>query len=116
MALGLVKGEHAFGVRLPANAQGVVHGVADLGVMTTGRKPYVLLYATLVFTANGASAAVSPPPAAVAGEFAALPEPTSSFGAAVSDGWLYVYGGHVVRTHVYYHRSRLRALSSPESG
>ncbi len=32
---------------------------------------------------------------------ATLPEGTSSFGAAVADGWLYVYGGHVVRTHSY---------------
>src|SRR5688500_6006800 len=31
----------------------------------------------------------------------ALPEPTSSFGAAVADGWLYVYGGHVSPTHAY---------------
>lgn len=33
--------------------------------------------------------------------FAALPEATSSFGAAVSEGWLYVYGGHIAPTHVY---------------
>ena len=31
----------------------------------------------------------------------ALPEPTSSFGAAAADGWLYVYGGHVSPTHAY---------------
>lgn len=30
-----------------------------------------------------------------------LPEPTSSFGAVAHDGWLYIYGGHVVRTHSY---------------
>ena len=30
-----------------------------------------------------------------------LPEPTSSFGAVGSDGYLYVYGGHIVRTHAY---------------
>ncbi len=32
---------------------------------------------------------------------AALPQATSSFGAVVSDGWLYVYGGHVSPTHSY---------------
>ena len=32
---------------------------------------------------------------------AALPEPTSSFGAAAADGWLYVFGGHVSPTHAY---------------
>jgi N-acetylneuraminic acid mutarotase len=30
-----------------------------------------------------------------------MPEASSSFGAVASDGWLYVYGGHVVRTHSY---------------
>jgi hypothetical protein len=46
---------------------------------------------------------------------ATLPEATSSFGAAATDGWLYVYGGHVVPTHSYsteavsgkFHRLRL---------
>jgi hypothetical protein len=28
-----------------------------------------------------------------------LPEPVSSFGAAVSDGWLYIYGGHIGGEH-----------------
>lgn len=47
--------------------------------------------------------------------FATLPEATSSFGATVADGWLYVYGGHVAQTHSYsresvsgkFHRMRL---------
>ena len=29
----------------------------------------------------------------------ALPEAVASFGAAVSDGWLYVYGGHIGQAH-----------------
>jgi N-acetylneuraminic acid mutarotase len=37
----------------------------------------------------------------VANPFASLPQATSSFGAAVSDGWLYVYGGHIATTHSY---------------
>jgi hypothetical protein len=44
-----------------------------------------------------------------------MPEATSSFGAAVSDDWLYVYGGHTAPTHTYhtaavsgrFHRVRL---------
>ncbi len=28
-----------------------------------------------------------------------LPEPLASFGAAVADGWLYVYGGHTGQSH-----------------
>ena len=31
--------------------------------------------------------------------FAKLPAPLASFGAAVTDGWLYVYGGHVGAPH-----------------
>ncbi|MBK9170843.1 MAG: hypothetical protein IPM24_25770 [Bryobacterales bacterium] len=45
-------------------------------------------YATIVFDFPG------PNPAK-------LPEATSSFGAAVLDGWLYVYGGHIAPTHSY---------------
>jgi N-acetylneuraminic acid mutarotase len=50
-------------------------------------KPYEQLrhYATLVFDAP------YPP----------MPEATSSFGSVVSDGWLYVYGGHIAKTHSY---------------
>jgi N-acetylneuraminic acid mutarotase len=52
-------------------------------------------YATLVFDAAVAGAI----PAAVS--FATMPEATASFGAVVSGGWLYVYGGHVSPTHSY---------------
>lgn len=34
-------------------------------------------------------------------DYAPLPRAVSSFGAAVADGWLYVYGGHCAKTHVY---------------
>ncbi|MDB5335287.1 MAG: Kelch repeat type 1-containing protein [Planctomycetaceae bacterium] len=37
----------------------------------------------------------------VATKFPALPESITSFGAAVSDGWLYVYGGNTGKTHQY---------------
>ena len=47
-------------------------------------------YATLVFDA-----------APAATRFATLPEAAASFGAVASDGWLYVYGGHVATTHSY---------------
>jgi N-acetylneuraminic acid mutarotase len=36
-----------------------------------------------------------------------LPRGVSSFGAAVADGWLYVYGGHCARTHQYSRKSAL---------
>ncbi len=45
-------------------------------------------YATVVFDVPAA-------------RFATLPQATSSFGAVVSDGWLYVYGGHISPTHAY---------------
>ena len=34
-------------------------------------------------------------------EYAPLPRAVSSFGAAVAEGWLYVYGGHCGKSHVY---------------
>lgn len=67
-------------------------------------KPYTQVrhYGMLTFdtraTAMSAAAALAAPVSAFAHR---LPEPTSSFGAAALDGWLYVYGGHVVRTHAY---------------
>ena len=30
-----------------------------------------------------------------------MPEAFSSFGAAVADGYVYVYGGHIAKTHTY---------------
>jgi hypothetical protein len=38
---------------------------------------------------------------AAAARVGALPEATASFGAVTSDGWMYVYGGHVSPTHSY---------------
>ena len=37
----------------------------------------------------------------VARRVGTLPEATASFGAVASDGWMYVYGGHVSPTHSY---------------
>ena len=70
-------------------------------------------YATLVFDASAASAAT--PGGVAATRFATLPEAASSFGSVASDGWLYVYGGHIAPTHSYstaavsgqFHRLRL---------
>lgn len=47
-------------------------------------------YAMVVFDAYEEAAALAP-----------LAEKTSSFGAVIHEGWLYVYGGHVARTHSY---------------
>ena len=60
-------------------------------------------YATLVFEAGRAAPASAPGAQADlrAVPLATLPEATSSFGAVGSDGWLYVYGGHIVSTHAY---------------
>jgi hypothetical protein len=52
------------------------------------------VYATVAFDAAAASLSV-------ATGFATLPEPTASFGAVASDGWLYVYGGHIAPVHSY---------------
>ncbi len=52
-----------------------------------------------------------------------LPEATSSFGAIVEDGWLYIYGGHISPTHTYFkgavsgkfHRAKLAENPTWES-
>lgn len=51
-------------------------------------------YATLVFDLPGAAASAVP-------ATAALPRAVSSFGAAAGGGSVYVYGGHVAKTHEY---------------
>ncbi|HYO25068.1 MAG TPA: hypothetical protein VEQ85_08960, partial [Lacipirellulaceae bacterium] len=53
-----------------------------------------------VGAAAGEQPAGSPADANNAG-LPALPEPVASFGAAASDGWLYVYGGHTGEEHVH---------------
>lgn len=64
-----------------------------------GGKKYgqVRHYPTLVIDVGGPAAAAG----AAASRFKPLPEATSSFGAVAAGGWMYVYGGHVARTHSY---------------
>lgn len=57
-------------------------------------------YATLVFDVADTSSASGSKSATVT-RVATLPEATASFGAVASDGWLYVYGGHIAATHSY---------------
>lgn len=79
-------------------------------------------YATLVWRVDSADAAARGSGADTARattdwtKYPALPEAVSSFGAAVAGDWLYIYGGHCVRTHRYstesvlgeFHRLSLR--------
>jgi N-acetylneuraminic acid mutarotase len=44
---------------------------------------------------------IATPASAAEREFAPLPRPVTSFGAAVSDGFVYVYGGHSGKAHTY---------------
>ncbi len=68
-------------------------------------KQYVQIrqYATLVFDvpAANASAPAKKTPGENVRTFARLPEAAASFGAVASDGWLYVYGGHIADRHEY---------------
>ncbi len=43
-------------------------------------------------------------------KFPAIPEPVTSFGAAILDGALYVYGGHMGRAHEYYKEAHANTL------
>lgn len=60
-------------------------------------------YATLVFRVPDAPPKNAPRSQAAADvpTYPPLPRAVSSFGAAVADGWVYVYGGHCARTHQY---------------
>jgi hypothetical protein len=58
-------------------------------------------YATLVFDVPASAVTSNSVSTVAATHFATLPQATSSFGAVVSDGWLYVYGGHIAPTHSY---------------
>jgi hypothetical protein len=75
----------------------VGHDVKDAAGEFEGQ-PYksAAYYATLTLNwtaseASGIEDAALPP----------LPEPIASFGAAVHDGWLYVYGGHTGEPHAH---------------
>jgi hypothetical protein len=66
----------------------------------------VMHYASLTFgrataekQTKSEKAAAAVIPAEPQSALVPLPEPVSSFGAAVSDGWLYVYGGHIGGEH-----------------
>lgn len=58
-------------------------------------------YTMLVFDAGVAPGPAPAPLIKQATTVAKLPEAASSFGAVADDGWLYVYGGHIVPTHSY---------------
>jgi N-acetylneuraminic acid mutarotase len=66
-------------------------------------KPYAETrnYATLVFDLPAQASESTGPGSPAPAHFATLPEAASSFGAVVSGGWLYVYGGHIAVTHTY---------------
>ncbi len=94
------------------------HWLTEAGSRDGKAYEEVRRYATLVFdfdsnppsasaaratTARRGHAAPRPPQPIVSATAveAVLPEATSSFGAVQSDGWVYVYGGHIVETHRY---------------
>ena len=80
-------------------------------------------YATIVFDVAAGGGAAAGVETGGAAKFATLPEATSSFGSVVDGGWLYVYGGHVAKTHTYdteavsgkFHRVRLSDPSKWET-
>jgi hypothetical protein len=51
--------------------------------------------------ASDATGKPAKPPTEVAIAQRQLPVPVASFGATVSDGWLYVYGGHIGEAHAH---------------
>lgn len=90
-----VKTDNEGRVKVPVAAEGW-YGLRSRNIESKagdhGGKKYdeIRHYTTVVFKAAQKSRDLPPLPRAVA-----------SFGAAVADGWLYVYGGHCARTHQY---------------
>jgi N-acetylneuraminic acid mutarotase len=89
------RGKAAF-VGLPEGLVGVTASYIEDAKGEVDGKPYHSAghYSTLTFhnaRAIGGGSAL--------GAIPALPEPLASFGAAVCDGWLYVYSGHVGAEH-----------------
>src|SRR4051794_7565519 len=59
-------------------------------------------FAVVLIALRGSAAdpaVISPAPEKIVGVLPPLPEPLASFGAAVADGWLYIYGGHIGEEH-----------------
>ncbi|RYD75979.1 MAG: hypothetical protein EOP84_17500, partial [Verrucomicrobiaceae bacterium] len=54
------------------------------------------LLSVLIFSAAAFTAHADLPP---------VPQPTTSFGAAVADGWLYIYGGNRGKAHEFHRDS-----------
>jgi len=97
-------GEYACYVGATTNQAGEVDGKKYAAVRE---------YATLTFARANAKG--------VASAFPPLPEAFSSFGAATSDGYVYVYGGHIVDTHEYstasvHGKFRRLSLDHPDRG
>lgn len=82
-------------------ARHVIPGAGELG----GKKyAEARNYPTFVAQIGSADAAPATVPASTSQSVTTLPAmplAVSSFGAVISDGWLYVFGGHVARTHDY---------------
>jgi N-acetylneuraminic acid mutarotase len=79
--------------------------------------PAIVLVSGWTVAASAEEPATKP---ALATRFPALPESLTSFGAAVSDGYLYVYGGNTGKTHQYSselqsNRFRRLNLAKPEA-
>jgi hypothetical protein len=72
--------------------------VAEIGVAAA---PKASAEAAAPRDAKPATNPSAGPLAPVSTPYPKLPEATSSFGAVAVDGWLYVYGGHVAKTHAY---------------
>ncbi len=72
-----------------------------------GRVSARVAIAALVFAGGVAGMAVrthaqrAPAELAPVTQAGTMPQAASSFGAALADGWIYVYGGHIVPTHSY---------------
>lgn len=85
---------------LYARTDGQAKGEID-GEKYTSAGAYGTLTVQLGAPASTEAAAPAASPADATVDLAPLPEPLASFGAAVCDGWLYVYSGHTGEEHAH---------------
>jgi len=80
------------------------------GVSGGKEYPAIRHYSTLALPVSKETANAAKPKAETSSALPAIPETVTSFGAAIVDEALYVFGGHTGRAHTYYNEAQAHTL------